>query len=190
MKTIERRKKANRIGIIISIFCAMMVSFFCYMSFEYETKKEVRLRREGIETFGIVYQVRKNIVRDNVKGGSHTSISTDILRYDVETNSYVEDNYAFYTKGFLTKMYRDRFYGLKSGEIQYPFIGCVYRIHYIYDEKKGKMISKIFYDEPLYDSIFINDSLIYIAPPKEYYDIMNQERKNKNSKVFRKNNYQ
>ena len=56
---------------------------------------------------------------------------------------------------------------------------------YIYDDKKDKMIDKIFYDEPLYDSIFVNDSLIYIAPPKEYYDIMNQERKNKN-KVFRK----
>ena len=72
MKTIERRKKANRVGVITSIFCVMMVSFFCYMSFEYETKKEVRLRREGTETFGIVYQIRKDIVRDNVKGGSRT----------------------------------------------------------------------------------------------------------------------
>lgn len=169
MKTIERRKKANRIGIITSIFCVMMVSFFCYMSFEYETKREVRLRREDTETFGIVYQIRKDIVRDNVKGGSRTRIFTDILRYDVKTNSYVEDTYTFYTKGFLLKMYRDKFHGLKSGEIQFPFVGCVYRIRYIYDEKNDKMISRIFYDEPLYDSIFINDSLIYIAPSKECY---------------------
>ena len=113
MKTIERRKKANRIGIITSIFCAVIVSFFCYMSFEYETKREVRLRCEGTETLGIVYQIRKDIVRDNVKGGSRTRIFTDILRYDVKTNSYVEDTYTFYTKGFLLKMYRDKFLGIQ-----------------------------------------------------------------------------
>ena len=174
----ERKKKRTIISITVSgIFLLIFYVITCKMSAE----KRYLLIKEGTESFYVVTDY--NVSRNPHSHSYHTTIHG--VYYDITTANFKSFRWIYNPQSFIERYFTYKLYGLKSGSDQPPFVGCVYRMRYIYDDKKDKMIDKIFYDEPLYDSIFVNDSLIYIAPPKEYYDIMNQERKNKN-KVFRK----
>lgn len=181
-KEIKERKRKRTI-ISITVFGIFLLIFYV-MACKMNAEKRYLFIKEGTESFCIVtdYTVYRS--------AKYNSDGTHIhgVYYDITTTNFKSFNWVYHHQSFLERYFTYKLYGLNSACDQYPFIGCVYRMRCIYDEKKDKMIDMTFYDEPLYDSIFINDSLIYIAPPKEYYDIMNQERKNKN-KVFRKNRY-
>lgn len=134
-KEIKERKKKRTI-ISITVFGIFLLIFYVIAS-KMEVEKRYLFIKEGSESFCIVtdYNVRRN-------PHSH-SYNTTIhgVYYDITSANFKNFSRGYHRQSFIERYFTYKLYGLKSGSDQPPFVGCVYRIRYIYDDKKGKIVS-------------------------------------------------